>query len=56
MPKRPSWTNAPLEGLGLTMLEIDKAPLAERLSTAWPVILDGIDGADSLVEAVQSVR
>ncbi|WP_197916381.1 TRAP transporter substrate-binding protein [Thiosulfatihalobacter marinus] len=47
---------AQLEGLGLTMLEIDKAPLAERLSTAWPVILDGIDGADSLVEAVQSVR
>lgn len=47
---------AQLEGLGLTILNIDKDPLSERLSGAWPVILDGNDGAIPLVEAIQKVR
>lgn len=47
---------AELEGLGLTILSIDKGPLAERLSGAWPAILEGNDGAMPLVEAIQSVR
>lgn len=47
---------AQLEGLGLTLLSIDKDPLAERLSGAWPAILEGIDGATPLVEAIQAVR
>jgi tripartite ATP-independent transporter DctP family solute receptor len=47
---------ADLENLGLEVLSIEKDPLAELLSTAWPAILDGIDGADMIVDAVQSVR
>lgn len=47
---------AQLEELGLTILSIDKDPLAERLSGAWPAILEGNDGATPLVEAIQEVR
>ncbi len=47
---------ADLENLGLEVLSIEKDPLADLLSTAWPAILEGIEGADKIVDAVQSVR
>ena len=47
---------AELQQLGLEILSIDKEPLAERLSAEWPAILDGIDGSDKLLAAVQSAR
>lgn len=45
-----------LEELGLTILSIEKDPLAERLSGAWPAILEGNAGAMPLVESIQAVR
>lgn len=45
-----------LEEKGLTILEIDKAPLTEALSGAWPEILKDVDNTDPLIKAIEASR